>query len=82
MPANMSVSFPLFSSVSKATFFPIVPQNSVNINVNYVLHISKEFPVCEVIRKELHKVVYPKGKVAMDIKHIITLNTQTRITSH
>lgn len=51
----------LLSSVSKATFFPITSQSSVNISVNYVLHINKEIPVCEAIRRDLHKTVYPKG---------------------
>ena len=49
-------------SVSKATFFPITPQNSVNISVNYVLHITKDIPVCEAIKKALHDVVYGAGK--------------------
>ena len=33
----------------------------MNISVNYVLHISKEIPVCESIRKSLHDVVYAAG---------------------
>ena len=53
----------LLISVSKATFFPITVQKGVNISVNYVLHISKELPVCEGIRKALHDVVYAAGKV-------------------
>ena len=51
-----------FHSISKATFFRVTSQNSVNVSLNYVLHFSKNIPVSGAIRKELHNVVYTAGK--------------------
>ena len=80
----------MYCSASNASFFPVLPQKSVNMSLSYVLHFSKQFPVCGAVANELHNVVYSAGTnsccrvcvcVCVCVSHYHVFSVQSRTTS-